>query len=334
MTKQLEYDATLGVYRAREESSLQETSDPTNASDTGFIYTKDVSGSTELFYIDDSGNVTQLTDSGKLYGPIDIPSGTSNLFSGAEIDFNSGSTVHFNAAGANVCFHNGFDVDGGLARVFNGAELQINSDGIFDCNALGSNVTFANGLTIENADLDLESTARIDAKSGSIIQIDSGAFLDCNGNIEDISFANGFIFENRINDPSAPESNIGLLYSRTKNTIMELFFMDSEGQISQLTANGALVKWNVTDTKTTNYTADFDDFVKTDSTSGGFTITLPEQTNDSSTGTEICVWNIAGTNTVTVAASGSDTINGPTTLNAVDDSIKYVSDGNGNWYGR
>jgi len=42
-------------------------SDPTNDTDTGFLYTKDDgSGNTELFYEDDDGNVIQLTSGGVL----------------------------------------------------------------------------------------------------------------------------------------------------------------------------------------------------------------------------------------------------------------------------
>lgn len=43
---------------------LSETTDPTNISDNGFVYTKDVSGVTELFYMDSSGNINQITSLG------------------------------------------------------------------------------------------------------------------------------------------------------------------------------------------------------------------------------------------------------------------------------
>lgn len=46
--------------------TLRQASKPTNAADKGFVYTKDVSGATELFYLDEAGNEKQLTTAGKL----------------------------------------------------------------------------------------------------------------------------------------------------------------------------------------------------------------------------------------------------------------------------
>jgi len=44
----------------------EQSADPSSSSDKGILYTKDVDGVTELFYIDSSGNVKQLTSGGKL----------------------------------------------------------------------------------------------------------------------------------------------------------------------------------------------------------------------------------------------------------------------------
>ncbi|RLG29497.1 hypothetical protein DRN98_08325 [Methanosarcinales archaeon] len=44
----------------------EQSADPSSSSDKGILYTKDVGGVTELFYIDSSGNVKQLTSGGKL----------------------------------------------------------------------------------------------------------------------------------------------------------------------------------------------------------------------------------------------------------------------------
>lgn len=56
-------------------------SDPTNATDTGFVYTKDDGGDTELFYEDDAGNVVQITeDGGPGPGIVAFPASTSMLF--------------------------------------------------------------------------------------------------------------------------------------------------------------------------------------------------------------------------------------------------------------
>lgn len=45
---------------------LQQGADPTTAATTGFMYTKNVAGATELFYKDAAGNVLQLTSAGKI----------------------------------------------------------------------------------------------------------------------------------------------------------------------------------------------------------------------------------------------------------------------------
>ena len=49
---------------------IEQASDPANVADRGFVYTKDVSGTTELFYEDESGNVTQLTNVGTVNSPV------------------------------------------------------------------------------------------------------------------------------------------------------------------------------------------------------------------------------------------------------------------------
>ena len=43
---------------------LEQSADPTAAANTGFVYTKDVDGTTELFYQDSSGNVAQISSKG------------------------------------------------------------------------------------------------------------------------------------------------------------------------------------------------------------------------------------------------------------------------------
>lgn len=47
---------------------LESASDPSNVGNSGIVYTKEVSGTTELFYLDDSGNAVQITDAGILNG--------------------------------------------------------------------------------------------------------------------------------------------------------------------------------------------------------------------------------------------------------------------------
>lgn len=71
---------------------LEQSADPTSVADEGFTYTKDVSGVTELYYMDSAGTVVQLTTGGAINGAAfgnlaNIPSGAgvipiANLASG------------------------------------------------------------------------------------------------------------------------------------------------------------------------------------------------------------------------------------------------------------
>ena len=45
---------------------VEQAGDPGNLTDKGFLYTKEVGGITELFYMDDTGTLFQITDDGKL----------------------------------------------------------------------------------------------------------------------------------------------------------------------------------------------------------------------------------------------------------------------------
>lgn len=58
--------------------------DPSNATDIGFLYTKDDSGDTELFYEDDDGAVVQITLDGAVSaaqtGVLEAPANTSMIF--------------------------------------------------------------------------------------------------------------------------------------------------------------------------------------------------------------------------------------------------------------
>ena len=64
--KDVYYD---GIVYAEGSIRFGEISDPTNAANKGSLYAKDSGGATELFYIDDSGNVAQLTNGGGTYIP-------------------------------------------------------------------------------------------------------------------------------------------------------------------------------------------------------------------------------------------------------------------------
>jgi len=58
----------------------ERSGDPSSVANTGFVYTKDVSGTTELFYEDSAGTVTQVTAGGGSSTDILIADNTTNAF--------------------------------------------------------------------------------------------------------------------------------------------------------------------------------------------------------------------------------------------------------------
>lgn len=92
--------------------------------------------------------------------------------------------------------------------------------------------------------------------------------------------------------------------------------------------------WTVTAVKTGAYNAQPGDLVRCDPTGGGFTVTLPA-IGTSNKGFPITVKNqSASTNTITIARTGGDTIDGAaasTTITTARGVLRFVSDGTGDW---
>lgn len=59
-------DANIGKHE--QVTFIQRGSDPSTVADTGTLYTKNVSGTTEVFFKDEAGNVSQLTKGGRVVG--------------------------------------------------------------------------------------------------------------------------------------------------------------------------------------------------------------------------------------------------------------------------
>lgn len=74
----------------------ERASDPSAVADVGFLYTKDVSGTTEVFYRDAAGNVVQLTTAGRVRGqqkPQLITGNTNAVAGGVYMVDKSGGNV-------------------------------------------------------------------------------------------------------------------------------------------------------------------------------------------------------------------------------------------------
>lgn len=80
---------------------IEQGSDPGNLANTHLIYSKDVSGVTEIFFRDDSGDIQQITNNGKL-----LLFSTANLWSAGqatdEINITFASTITPDAALSNA----------------------------------------------------------------------------------------------------------------------------------------------------------------------------------------------------------------------------------------
>ena len=87
-------------------------------------------------------------------------------------------------------------------------------------------------------------------------------------------------------------------------------------------------KWNVTDIKTAAYTAAWGDLVRVDATSHGFTVTLPSAADRA--GHTVVIKEVGNsTQTVTVDGSGSETIDGASSISMTTayGALEFVSDG-------
>lgn len=87
--------------RHRHVALVEQSSDPGNLTDKGFLYTKEVDSLTELFYEDDAGTVFQVTSDGKL-----LLLGTNNSWTKgqavAEVEITYGATITPDASLSNA----------------------------------------------------------------------------------------------------------------------------------------------------------------------------------------------------------------------------------------
>jgi len=103
---------------------------------------------------------------------------------------------------------------------------------------------------------------------------------------------------------------------------------------ASMLASSAAFTATVTASKTSAYSAAAGDFVQCDPSSGGFTVTLPAVAV-ANRGQAIIVKNTTSSaNTITIAKSGSDTIDGSATSATIAKAYgtkMFVSDGTSNW---
>jgi len=234
----VEIDASGGsVIRADGYISLVETTDPTALGNAGSIYTKDDSDDTELFYIDNSSNVIQMTKDGYLNGDrigthaaghitdgfdeidgdkLDIdwtPSNYTPTTAPAEVDSVDNLTAHL--AG----------IDGYLGSL--GNDVETNSTNL---STHETNYTNPHQTTLD------QSYDGSGSGAGRSVTVDNGpVVLSASGN-EGLSL-DGYIGLSEISDPSAL-GNKGSIYVKDADGYSELFFIDNFGTVTQITDDG------------------------------------------------------------------------------------------------
>lgn len=115
---------------------FSESADPATVADTGAVYVKDDAGDTEFFYIDDSGNVVQITKDGQVNAQFSYAATADEALNLADLvahddsnangntqkaDASSGAGVNVNAAG----FATAAAAAAGSVQVQNAGEITV-----------------------------------------------------------------------------------------------------------------------------------------------------------------------------------------------------------------
>jgi hypothetical protein len=144
-----------------------------------------------------------------------------------------------------------------------------------------------------------------------------GVSLDSGGNLlpAAVSAAGGLLASNNLSDvqsASVSRTNLGLGSASTQSTSAFLQASNNLSDVSSAsTARGNLsaAQWlAATGLKTSAYSAAAGDFVAVDASGGSVTVTLPTTPADK-TRIGVKLINVSGSNTVTIAAGGSDVFN-------------------------
>ncbi len=191
----------------------EQAADPTNVSNKGFIYSKndDEYNTSELFYMDDSGQVTQVTQDGYL--------ATYNSLKGVGLYEQAENPPTITNKGYLYCKD-----DSGDTELFymddSGNVVQITSNGNF------------------NSSLDSVYDGPTGSGSGRTITVDSGA-IQINASGIGALELDGYLTLNEITDPTYAD-NTGHLYSKDDSGYTELNYMDNYGDVTQITKDGYL----------------------------------------------------------------------------------------------
>jgi len=192
---------------------LERVGDPGGAVNEGKVYTKDVSGTTELFYQDSAGNVRQLTP---------LPAATTPGGANTQVQFNNAGSFDGNA---------NFTFDG--TDIFLGPVTGVSTTNVKS--NVGDNTADAFQVIADDTDVYLNITT-----VNGLEQISLG---NATTNPDIVAFGSGdfrldggsqFVITERVGDPGAT-ANAGKVYTKDVAGTTELFYQDSAGNVRQIT---------------------------------------------------------------------------------------------------
>lgn len=191
-------------------------SDPTAESNDGYLYSKDDAGDTELHYMDDSGNVVQITKDGAL----NIGAISRNDLNGAyhQGGFGLGRFIYadFGPVVIDAYGNEALNLDGYIGMEDISDPNPIPDKGIVYVKQVGGN-----------------HELHFMDQSGSITQVTDDGYLNTYNSLRGVGlFKQG-------TDPSTSPTK-GFVYTKDDAGVIELFYRDDSGNVIQITRNGSL----------------------------------------------------------------------------------------------
>lgn len=140
-------DSAVSQFQAPMIRMPERASDPSNVADTGFVYTKDATGNTELYYRDSTGNVVQITAGGSVNGGGGTSTGTSSLTYEINNDASSGVTENpaliMSGGNGSLVRHTRFGMVSGVPTVWRVDNSTIVNSALY----VGASASAVNNLT-------------------------------------------------------------------------------------------------------------------------------------------------------------------------------------------
>jgi hypothetical protein len=224
---------------------LTEISSPTRLANKGQVYSQDVGGYTELFYMDDLGTPIQFTSNGELISnTLNQAYDEGGAGAGRIITVDAG-VVEMNAAGGAALKLDGYltleEISAPTALVNKGQVYSQDVDGFtefFYMDNFGTSIQItSNGYLVSDTLNGAYDSGG--AGAGRIITVDAGV-VEMNASGGAALKLDGYLTLAEISSPTALV-NKGQVYSQDVDGFAEFFYMDNFGTSIQITSNGYLI---------------------------------------------------------------------------------------------